>query len=177
MIITISGKAGAGKSTVAKLLSEKLRLNHYSMGDLMRKIAKDKAISLHDLGILAEKDDSIDRELDKRQIELGKREDNFVIDGRLTAYFMPNANLKVFLDCSDKVRTERILNDQRKDEKGSSFSEMAQAIREREESERKRYSQYYGVDYYDKKLYDLVVDTTSLGINEVVEKIMYFISK
>ncbi|MCH9028900.1 MAG: nucleoside monophosphate kinase, partial [Bacteroidetes bacterium] len=66
MIITISGKAGSGKSTVAKELARKLELKHYSIGDLMRQMAKEKNISLTELGKLAEKDDSIDKELDKK---------------------------------------------------------------------------------------------------------------
>ena len=66
MIITISGKAGSGKSTVAKEIARKLELKHYSIGDLMRQMAKEKNISLSELGELAEKDDSIDKELDKK---------------------------------------------------------------------------------------------------------------
>jgi len=50
--------------------------------------------------------------------------DNFVIDGRLTAYFLPYADLKVFLDCKDKVRAERILIDKRDDEKSKSLKEL-----------------------------------------------------
>ena len=49
MRITISGKAGSGKSTVAKLLSEKLNLRHYSIGDLMRAIADEKGLNLLEL--------------------------------------------------------------------------------------------------------------------------------
>ncbi|GAG16314.1 unnamed protein product, partial [marine sediment metagenome] len=45
-------------------------------------------------------------------------------------------------------------------------------IKQREQSERKRYKELYNVDYYDKKLYDLVIDTTNLSIKEVVEKII-----
>jgi len=171
MIITISGKAGSGKSTVAKEISNKIGIKHYSMGDLMRQLAKEKNISLSELGKLAEKDDSIDKELDKKQIEL-KNEDNFVIDGRLTAFFIPNANVKVFLDCDDKIRAERILNDKRDDESSKDSNEVISKIKEREESERKRYKQYYDVDYYDEKLYDLVIDTANISVEEVVEKIM-----
>ena len=36
MKITISGKAGSGKSTIARGLAKKLELKHYSIGDLMR---------------------------------------------------------------------------------------------------------------------------------------------
>ena len=61
-----------------------------------------------ELSKLAEKDKSIDMELDKKNIEL-REKDNFVIDGRLTAFFSPYAELKVFLDCDDNIRAERIL--------------------------------------------------------------------
>jgi len=171
MIITISGKAGSGKSTLAKLLSKKFKLKHYSIGDIMRKLAKEKNISLHELSKLAEKDKSIDTELDKKQIEL-KNEDNFIIDGRLTAYFIPNAVLKVFLDCEDKVRAERILRHDRKEEKCKDAQELIQKIKQRELSERKRYKKLYKVDYYDKSLYDLIIDTTDLSIGDVFEKIL-----
>ena len=171
MIITISGKAGSGKSTIAKELAEKLKLKHYSIGDLMRKLAKEKNIFLNELSKLAEKDSSIDLELDKKQIEL-RDKNNFVIDGRLTAHFIPYADLKVFLDCNDKVRAERILKDERKDEKSKNVKELIKKINQREQSERKRYKKLYNVDYYDKKLYNLIIDTTNLSINEVIEKIM-----
>ena len=103
MIITISGKAGSGKSTAAKELAKKLKLKHYSIGDLMRQIAKEKNMSLNELSKSAEKDKSIDLALDKKQIELRDKTD-FVIDGRLTAYFIPYANLKVFLECNDAAK-------------------------------------------------------------------------
>jgi CMP/dCMP kinase len=170
MIITISGKAGSGKSTVAKELAKKLNLKHYSIGDLMRQLAKEKKISLSKLSKLAEKDDSIDLELDKKTIDL-RENDNFVIDGRLTAYFLPFSNLKVFLDCNDKVRAERILKDNREDEKSKNSRELVKKIKNREQSERKRYTKLYSIDYYDKKLYDLMIDTTSLSIEEVLEEI------
>ena len=176
MIITISGKAGSGKSTVAKAISKKLKLRHYSIGDLMRQLAKERKISLLELGKIAEKDKSIDRELDNKQIAL-RNKDNFVIDGRLTAFFIPTSDLKVFLDCNDKVRAERILKDTRKDEKGSTIRQIIRKIKSREQSERKRYKKYYDVDYYDRKLYDLVMDTTNLKASQVVDKIIKSMKK
>ena len=171
MIITISGKAGSGKSTVTREVAKKLNLKHHSIGDLMRQIAKERNISLIELSREAEKDYSVDKELDKKQIEL-KEQDNFVIDGRLTAFFIPNADIKVFLDCSDEVRAERILKAGREDEKSKHIDDSIERIKQREESERKRYKKLYNIDYYDKKLYDLIIDTTNLSIKEVVEKIM-----
>ena len=176
MIITISGKAGSGKSTISKLLAEKLNLKHYSIGGLMRKLAKEKNISLLGLSKLAEKNPKIDEELDEKQIELRKK-DNFVIDGRLSAFFIPNADFKIFLECKDNVRAKRILKDKRETEKGKNVNEMVKKIKEREESERKRYEKYYNVDYYKKDLYDFIIDTTNLSVGEVIGKIMGFIKK
>lgn len=175
MRITISGKAGSGKSTVAKLLSEKLKLKHYSIGDLMRMMAKEKGLSLLKLNLLAEKDKSIDFELDNKLKELGKSKDNFVVDGRLTAFFIPHADVKVFLDADDKVRAQRILNDKRQQEKSSTLKEAISSIKKREESEKKRYKKYYGVNYLDKRLYDYIIGTTKLTPDKVVDKIIKFV--
>ena len=177
MIITISGKAGSGKSTVAKILSEKLNLKHYSIGDLMRAMAFEKGINLLELNKIAERDKSIDFELDNKLKELGKAKNNFVVDGRLTAFFIPHADLRIFLETDDEVRAERILRDKRQQEKSASLKETIESIRKREASEKKRYQKYYGVDYIDRKLYNLIIDTTKLNPNEVVGKIVGFVNK
>jgi cytidylate kinase len=171
MIITISGKAGSGKSSVAKEISKRLNLKHYSVGDVMREMAKEKGVSLLELNKQAEKDPRIDKELDDRLIKLGKTEDNFVIDGRLTAFFIPHAQFRVFLDADENTRAERILNAQRKDEKHASLKETMANIEKRETSEKKRYKEYYDVDYSDPKLYTSIIDTKPLGLLEVVDRI------
>jgi len=172
MIITISGRAGSGKSTVSRLVAKKLGLSHFSSGDFMRQMAKEKKISLLELSKLAEKDKSIDKELDERQIRLGKEEDNFVIDGRLSAFFIPKADFKIFLDADKKTRAERILKDARAEEEGKSLKDIEKKIEERERSEAKRYKEYYSYDCYDESKYDFAIDTTNLGIGEVVNKVI-----
>ena len=174
MRIAISGKAGSGKSTVAKLLSKKLRLKHYSIGDLMRLMASEKKVTLLQLNKLAEMDKFIDLELDSKLMELGKKKDNFIVDGRLASYFIPHADAKIFLKTDDKVRAQRIMKDRRHQEKGS-MKEVMSKIRKREESERKRYKKYYGIDYTNKKLYNLVIDTTKLTPVQVVGRILEFL--
>ena len=171
MIVTISGKAGSGKSTIARLLAKKLNLEHYSIGDLMREMARERKISLLELSERAEEDKAIDRELDKKQIQLGKKDD-LVIDSRLAAFFIPQADFKIFLDCDDKVRAERIMKDNREIEKSKNIDEAIKKIKKREESERKRYKEYYDVDYCKKELYDFVIDTSDLSVGEVVERII-----
>jgi cytidylate kinase len=172
MIITISGKAGSGKSSVAKAISQKLKLKHYSVGDVMRQMAKERGISILELNQAAENDPSIDRELDNRLIKLGKTEKHFVIDGRLTAFFIPHADFRIFLDADVKTRAARILKAQRRDEKHATLKETIANIKKREASEKKRYWQYYNVDYSDRKLYTNIINTEHLSLQEVVAAIV-----
>ena len=171
MIITISGIAGSGKSTVAKLLAKKLNYKHYSVGDFMREIAKERKLTLLELSKEAEEDPSIDKELDKKQIELGKKEDNFVIDSRLGFHFIPNSK-KIFLEVQLNEAAKRILKEKRKHEQYKDINESIKKIKTRISSEDKRYNEYYKIDYHDKSNYDLVIDTTNAEPEEVVSKII-----
>lgn len=176
MIITISGTAGSGKSVIAREVARKLGYKHYSIGGFMREIAEEKDISLLELSKQAEKDKGIDEELDQRQIELGKKEDNFVIDSRLGFHFIPNS-VKIFLDANIEVRAKRIVEDTIRNEHNVNIKTAIENIKKRENSEERRYSKYYNLNYLDKKHYDLVLDTTDLTVEKVVDKVVGFVNK
>jgi cytidylate kinase len=176
MIITIGGTAGSGKSTVAKLLAKKLGYKHYSMGDFQREIAEERKMSLLELSRIEEEDRGVDEEVDQRQISLGREEDNFVIDSRLGFHFIPNS-VKIFLDADFEERAKRILADKIRKEHNVNLENTKENIETRKASEQKRYNDYYNIDPYEKSNYDLVVDTTSISAEEVVEKILEFVEK
>ena len=171
MIITIGGRAGSGKSTAGKLLAKKLGLKFYSMGNLTRKFAEERGLTLPELNKLQETDSTIDTQIDNLQKELAKKEDAFVIDSRLGVLFIPNANFKVFLDADETVRAQRILKDSRTLEKSTELKETLAKLKVREESEIKRYKQYYNFDCYDNNKYDISINTTNLTPEEVVAEI------
>jgi len=175
MRITLSGTPGSGKTSVAKSLSRRLKLKHYSIGDLMRKIAKEKNMTLIQLTRLANKSDEIDKELDKAQIDL-KKEDNFVIDSRIGFYFIPNS-VKIFLDADFDIRIKRIFGGKRVEETYSDLSQAKKEIKERFDSEQERYRKLYDLDYLDKKNYDYILDTSKLKVEEATDKIIKFIKK
>jgi cytidylate kinase len=175
-IITISGTVGAGKSTAAKLLAKKLNYEHYSSGDFMREMAEERKISLLELSKEAEKDRGIDEEIDARQIELGQMEDDFVIDGRLSFHFIPDS-IKVFLDADFEERAKRVLSDNIRKECNVTLISTKENMKKREASEKKRYKEYYSLDYTDKKIYDLVIDTTKKTPEQVIEEIIKFVKK
>ena len=54
---------------------------------------------------------------------------------------------------------------------------MKKRIFERDNNDAQRYLKYYGFDHRDKSQYDLVVDSTNLTPDEVVEKIVDFVGK
>ena len=73
------------------------------------------------------------------------------------------------------MRAERILKDKRQHEKSKSLKDAISNIKKREDSEKKRYKKYYGIDYLNKKLYNCFVDTTKIAPNEVVGNIIKFV--
>jgi predicted cytidylate kinase len=175
MKITISGKPGSGKSTVTRILAERLGLKVYSVGDFMRDMAKRRGMSLIGLSQLAERDRRIDEELDDRQIRL-RNEDNFVLNSRIGFHFIPDS-VKVFLDVDIAKAAQRILHDKRKEESAKSIEEMELEIKTRMRSEQTRYSQYYGIDLYDRKNFDLTINTSNISAEKVAEKIIRHIKK
>lgn len=178
MIISISGDPGSGKSTVAKIISAKLSLNHYSMGDLRGKMAVDRNLTIDELNRLGENDSFTDTEVDEYQRELGKKEDNFIVDGRLSFYFIPHS-FKVYLTVDAVVAGERIFKaPKRPDEKNyANVADVVNTTKARVESDKKRYMKYYKIDYTDKLQYDLVIDTTKLSPEEVAKNIIAVIEK
>ncbi len=176
MIITLTGLPGAGKSTIAKLLSEKLGWPWYSMGDLRGKLAQKRGMTIDELNTLGETEAFTDHDVDEYQIKLGKEQDDLVIDGRLSWHFIPNS-LKVFLDVDEDEAAKRIFGAAkkglRKDEKPfTSVDDVKQRIHDRLASDQKRYEQYYKLDYLDRSNYDLVIDTTTLTPEQIIGRIL-----
>lgn len=176
MIITISGQAGSGKSSVAELLAKRLGFKHYSMGDLRRKTAYERGMTLAEFNKLGEKDDFTDRFVDELQEKLGKKEDNFVVDGRTSFHFIPHS-IKIYLHADLEVRARRVLRDERKTERFNTLKECEKELVERERSDNKRYKKYYGIDVRDRKNYDYWIDTTDLTVKQIVDKILGLIKK
>jgi len=174
MIVTISGQAGSGKSTVAKILAKRLGFRHYSIGDLRRRIAEKKGITMAELNRLGESDPATDKEPDEYQKRLGEKEDNFVIDGRTSFHFIPHS-FKIYLDARLEVRADRVFKSERATETFKNIEETKLALVERETSDTLRYKKYYNINCFDRKHYDLVLNTSDIPASKVVDKICKFL--
>lgn len=178
MIITITGYPGSGKSTLGRGIASALKMKHYSAGDFLREIAKEKGMGLLQILHAMEEDGSIDDEIDTRTARLGKQEDNFVIDGRMAWHFIPKS-LKIFVKIDLKAAAERVYGDTRAGKKersneseNKSLEITEKNMRERLELNRNAYKRLYNVDCLDEKNYDLIVDTSKSGIDETRERVL-----
>lgn len=174
-IVTIGGAVGSGKSSVARKVTEYLAYEHFSSGDLFRKIARIRGVSIEDLNIAAETENDIDREVDTLLQRMGEEKHHLVIDSRLAYYWIPDS-FKVYLALDEETAAERIFSQLEREERisqgASSLTELAQNIRVRRASEHKRYLALYGVDDTDLSPFDLVIDTKKYSLEEVVRRVL-----
>ena len=175
MIIAISGLAGSGKSTIVKMLAERLHLPTYSVGALRGKMALERGMTIEQLNALGEQEAFTDTEVDDEQTKLGASGASFIIDGRMSWHCIPTA-LKILLIVDPDEGARRIFSapkDDRADEQiYFSVAELKTALAERNASDRRRYQKYYKVDFLDQKNYDLVIDTTSKTPEQIVNEIL-----
>jgi len=176
MILTISGLHGTGKSTIGKLVAEKLGIKYYSTGQAFRDLAKKMNLTLEEATKYVENNPKIDKKLDHKIIEIAQKGD-IIIDGQLSAHFLESiADFKILLICPLEIRVERMT------ERDNTFydKKLKETIL-REDSELNRYKKLYNIDLKDEekiaKLYNLIIDTENLTIDEVLEQILTVVKK
>jgi CMP/dCMP kinase len=172
--ITIFGLAGTGKSSVGKLLAERLGYEYVSSGNMMRQKAVEAGLTIYELNQAARSDPHFDQELDEAILQYGKEHDNFVLESWLGWHFVPDA-FKIKLLCDTQERIKRIAA-----RESLSFEEAEQKTESRDQAKLDRYYRYYGIkDFPSDEIFDLVLDTTVRAVEEIVGdiKIMFFSSK
>ena len=167
MIITIGGLAGTGTTTLAEVLSERLNVPYISAGFIFREMAAERGMSVLEFSEFAEGNDDIDKEIDKRQALKAKTAENLILEGRLSAFFVDNADLRICLMTPFDVRSKRIA--QREDK---SVEVAKEEIITREKSEALRYMEIHNIDISNMEIYDIIINTDSFDPQSISEIII-----
>lgn len=171
-IITISGTPGSGKTTAGKRIAKRLGYKFYSIGDLRGKMALKMGITIEELNKMGDTDKELEKKFDDYQRLLGEKEDNLVIEGRVSFHFIPQS-IKIFLTANLNEGAKRIFKDPRKDEaKKETLKEVKTSIQKRIKGDTQKYLKHYGIDYTKRNNYNFIVDTTNLTIDETVNTIL-----
>uniref|UniRef100_A0A7C4FFL7 Cytidylate kinase n=1 Tax=Ignisphaera aggregans TaxID=334771 RepID=A0A7C4FFL7_9CREN len=167
IVIAIGGPPGSGKTTVAKLLAQKLSIRHVSIGQIFRNLAEERGLTLAQLTELAEKDSSIDFMLDslaKKEAEKG----NVVIDGHAAPWLLKGlATLRVAVVANFNTRVKRLA-----ERDGKPVDQVMKETLFREEVERRRYLKWYNIDIRDFSDFDIVINSERFAPNEIVEIVL-----
>lgn len=176
MKITITGDLYSGKSTVAKAISEALKYTYFSVGDLQRKLAIEKGMSITQYNKYM-LDNNLDHEVDNKTMEIGKEKDDFIFDARLAWNFIPDS-FKIYLKVDIDVSVQRAMKDDRgKSERYGQLQDAKANIIERRRLEVSRFKYIYDVDIANEGNYDLVIDTSHVSTEEVIREILENIKK
>ncbi|NPA70046.1 MAG: AAA family ATPase [Crenarchaeota archaeon] len=172
VVIAVSGQPASGKTTIARKLAEYYGLRYVSNGMLFRRLAEEKGIPFLEFHKLAEQDENIDRQIDSMALEEAKK-GNVVIEGHLAGWVLKDvADVKIYLKASLEVRARRLAQ-----RENMSIEDAIREITFREENNRKRYLKIYGIDIKDLSVFDIVLDTTYLDVDEVLEILRSYIDK
>lgn len=162
MRVTVSGLPGSGTTSLARHIAKTHQYPLISAGEVFRRMAEEHHMDLADFGNLAEKDPCFDRMIDEKQQEISRAYEEIVIEGRLSAWFVPDADLRIWLFAPLETRVMRI---QVRDDFGD-IETATRLTKEREASEAVRYRTYYNIDIHDLSPYHLVLNS---GLWEVEE--------
>jgi cytidylate kinase len=162
--IAISGKSGCGNTTVSSLVAQELGLTLINY--TFRNMAQERGMEFKEFCGLAERDLSIDRMLDEKQVELASG-GSCVLGSRLAIWVLKNADLKVYLKASSHVRAERIVR-----REGGDHGQVMADTADRDRRDRNRYLKLYGIDNDDFAFADLIIDTDRLESRAVADVII-----
>lgn len=180
-IVSFNGQEGSGKSTIAKMVAEKLNIPRYYMGQIFRDQAEKRGTTLAIFRKLLEEDPALEKEIDSHMKTLVDTNESFVIEGRVAWHLIPQS-LKIYLKVDPGAAAERIFkalsekhNRENEDDNLNTVENIQKSIMRRRQEDSERYFNLYGIHQDDEANYDFVLDTTNLNIGEVFEKVMEFI--
>ncbi|MBI2034398.1 MAG: hypothetical protein HYT11_01560 [Candidatus Levybacteria bacterium] len=175
-IITVSGRIGAGSTTLAKGIAKILGWKRLEGGDIFwEAVRKRLGLDPKDTNLRPDEEDLL---FDKQLKKILREDKDVVLETKLAAYNAQGISgiFKILVVCEDKdgvdqtaIRIDRLVNRER-----ISVEEAKVEVMEREEHDLAKWRKIYADEdrawvYWDKKYYDLVVNTFSSNQEEALK--------
>ena len=167
--IAISGRSGCGNTTVSRLLSETLGIDMINF--TFRSLAEETGLTLAEIIERAKTDDSFDRAVDTRQVEMALKT-SCVLGSRLAIWMLKEADLKVYLYADDDVRAGRVYK-----REGGNLDEIKAFTKMRDTQDSARYKALYNIDNGDYAFADMIIDTAKYTPDLIVAQIIEVLVK
>ncbi|MGI8824876.1 MAG: (d)CMP kinase [Chloroflexota bacterium] len=165
MRVLLSGLSGTGSSTAARRIAADLGLDYVYGGQIFRNLAMERGVTLEELAESLEQNQDLEREIDNRLIREGSRDD-VLIESRTVGWIFPRdvRAIRIWLTCDLEERLRRV-------EDREHHPRSAENLLRREASDNRRYRTLYGIESHDFSPFHMVLDTTTLSVDQVVERI------
>ncbi|HEY1478169.1 MAG TPA: cytidylate kinase family protein [Chthoniobacterales bacterium] len=159
--IAISGHSGCGNTTATNNVGRTLALEvvNYTFRDL----ARDLLIPFEKIQRQAATSRVYDFLTDLILMRASLRP-RVVVGSRLAGWLV-DADLRVWLHASLEARAKRIF--QREADKHASYESVLYRTLQRDEENRKRYLEVYGIDTNDRSDFDIIINTEKLTAEQV----------
>lgn len=177
-IITISGRIGAGSTTLAHNLSKHLGWKHIEGGEIFwEAVRKRMGLAPSATNLRPDEEDVL---FDEQLKKILQEDSNIVLETKLAGFNSQRVDgiFKILVVCSDQegndqtqIRIDRLVN-----REGISVDEAKEQVIERERNDLEKWRKLYADGdenwvYYDKKYYDLVVDTFASNSEEALKNV------
>lgn len=166
--ISISGRAANGATTLSRILADKLGWTLINGGEIYREYVIKAGIPLEKTSDVS---DEYHRQLDDLIKEKLRTQNHLIIESWLAGFDAQGIDgiFKIFVDCCDiSVRIDRLVNREK-----MTVEEAKKHLKIREEENLKKWEKLYKTrDFWNPKIYDLVIDTYTHGPTESLEIVL-----
>ena len=165
--VTVSGHPGSGTSTLVDGLCEEFGWTKLNGGQVFRDMAKNHSMTLEEFGHYCENNEHVDKKLDSLLADtIAKPESPEIIESRLAGWWAFRGSHechRIWIEVSEAIRASRIVS-----REGGTIQDRIPLIRERMESDRARYLEYYGIDIDSTEPYTIVIEASDLDAISVL---------
>lgn len=177
--ITISGKIASGSTTLGEKLAHLLNWRHIEGGEIFWEVVRKKmCLESKDTNLRPDEEDEL---FDLQLKTILKEDKNIILEAKLAGFDAQGINgvYKILVICENskgtdqaQIRIDRLVN-----REGISVEEAKEEVFEREKNDLEKWRKMYADNnqdwvYWDRKYYDLVINTYFYNQEETLKIVL-----